>query len=398
MEMDEPGWAWPAWKFGMKRDDLFGRLHDQYNTFPSTIQDPEAFHHDVYEISHVAADQDDFHRRLAERQVQRLGELNASLELAAIEIIGNPKLIGTEQWQYALQLFRTKSLDSLVRYFMSYLPEGHFYRRDDSTSPGSSFAETCSVGTASTKPSTVDDLDCPSFFTDGEDKPILTHEPFSIINSVTTAIDAQLPLSPRSMTMMSDNSVCSPSDDIDTHDFVKPLTPARTLSFSGSESERFAPAGPECLIQEDDDDEGETSQSDFDTLVNSESDLSESRSSLESALSADEKEHPPTKNLKHDADDEDEYPSAQLPVDMFDARDSETPTPRQELHVASYLDSKPLHRSHRESSPKSPRLRRREGSPMVQGARRSPDVSRGRIQKPLPEAFRMRPKGRRRVD
>ncbi|KAH7137680.1 hypothetical protein EDB81DRAFT_800059 [Dactylonectria macrodidyma] len=39
--MDDPSWAWPAWKFDMKRGDLFTKLHDQYNTYPSPIQDPD---------------------------------------------------------------------------------------------------------------------------------------------------------------------------------------------------------------------------------------------------------------------------------------------------------------------------------------------------------------------
>ncbi|ENH61617.1 hypothetical protein FOC1_g10016438 [Fusarium oxysporum f. sp. cubense race 1] len=52
--MDDPGWSWPAWKFGMKRDDLFHTLHEKYNTFTFNLQDPEAFHHDVYEISRDA--------------------------------------------------------------------------------------------------------------------------------------------------------------------------------------------------------------------------------------------------------------------------------------------------------------------------------------------------------
>jgi len=30
----------------MKRGDLFTKLHDQYNTYSSPIQDPDAFHHD----------------------------------------------------------------------------------------------------------------------------------------------------------------------------------------------------------------------------------------------------------------------------------------------------------------------------------------------------------------
>jgi len=124
-DIGDPCWSWPHWKFGLKRADLFTKLHDQYNTFPSTIQDPEAFHHDVYEISNAAATSDEFHRLLQDRKQKRLRELNESLESAAFEIIGNPSLIGTDQWQHAVQLFRTKSLDSLVRYFASYLPNDH---------------------------------------------------------------------------------------------------------------------------------------------------------------------------------------------------------------------------------------------------------------------------------
>ncbi|EMR64602.1 hypothetical protein UCREL1_8428 [Eutypa lata UCREL1] len=73
---DDPALQWPAWKFGMKRDELFTTLYDQYNTIPSAIQDNEAFHHDVYEISNVATNTDEFHRLLADRKEQRIRELN----------------------------------------------------------------------------------------------------------------------------------------------------------------------------------------------------------------------------------------------------------------------------------------------------------------------------------
>ncbi|ETS06925.1 hypothetical protein M419DRAFT_121743, partial [Trichoderma reesei RUT C-30] len=126
--MDDPDISWPAWKFGLKRDDLFTTLHDQYNTFTYTLQDPEAFHHDVYEISHRADTAEEFHRFMAARQRQRLSELEESLETLAVEIIANPKLIGSDQWQHALQLFRTKSFDSIVRYFASYLPHDYLER------------------------------------------------------------------------------------------------------------------------------------------------------------------------------------------------------------------------------------------------------------------------------
>lgn len=55
---------------------------------------------------------------------------STSLETLAVEIIANPKLIGSEQWQHALQLFRTKSFDSIIRYFASYLPEDYLDRHD----------------------------------------------------------------------------------------------------------------------------------------------------------------------------------------------------------------------------------------------------------------------------
>ncbi|KAH7175166.1 uncharacterized protein B0J16DRAFT_349636 [Fusarium flagelliforme] len=109
--MDDPSWAWPAWKFDMKREDLFTKLHDQYNTYLSPMQDSEAFYHDITEISFEAQSIDEFHHLASDRRQRRLGELNKSLESA----------------KHAVQLFRTHSLDSLVRYFASYLPDDHIW-------------------------------------------------------------------------------------------------------------------------------------------------------------------------------------------------------------------------------------------------------------------------------
>ncbi|KAH8651798.1 hypothetical protein BGZ61DRAFT_468751 [Ilyonectria robusta] len=125
--MDDPSWAWPAWKFDMKRGDLFTKLHDQYNTYPSPIQDPDAFHHDISEISHEANSATEFHHLANNRRQQRLRELNDAFESASLEIIANPSLISSPQWQHAVQLFRTHSFDSLIRYFASYLPTDHLW-------------------------------------------------------------------------------------------------------------------------------------------------------------------------------------------------------------------------------------------------------------------------------
>jgi hypothetical protein len=414
--MEEPGWAWPAWKFGMKREDLSTKLHDQYNTFASTIQDPEAFHHDVWEIAQEASTTDEFHRLMATRKEQRLRELNNSLESAAFEIIAHPKLIGTEQWAFALQLFRTKSLDSLVRYFASYLPQpsippGYSTPPSTSTSAKSSFADTCSVATASTHPSNLDpeDAHCHGMILTDHKEIIFTEEPEAIHVSISSKINAHLPPSPRSMTMKSDSSVSSPPD-IDSHDFaLHPPTPPRTLSFSGSESGDV----PRPFHSLDDDDDTYQSE-EADTPATSEPDLSESHSSLGSlgSFSRSERGHTyHSKTESYEADDEgipgaqlpadsfcdNEFDTAQFPMDSIESMESETPTPRQEPKCSSYLDSKRtpsyrIHSSYRASSPRSSRMHRREGSP---AHRRSPEELFSRIQKPLPEPTRARTRGRR---
>ncbi|PNP82080.1 hypothetical protein FNYG_04641 [Fusarium nygamai] len=123
--MDDPAYTWPAWKFGLKREDLSNKLHDQYNTYLAPIQSPEAFYHDISEIAHTAHSAAEFHHIAHGRRQQRLNELNEALESASFEIIGNPSLIDTPRWEHAIQLFRTNSLDSLVQYFASYLPQEH---------------------------------------------------------------------------------------------------------------------------------------------------------------------------------------------------------------------------------------------------------------------------------
>lgn len=120
--MDDPSRAWPAWKFNMKRGDLLTTLHDQYNTYTSPIQDPDAFYHDIFEISHEATSIAEFHHLADNRRRQRLHELYDALDAVSLEITGNPALINMPQWQHAIQLFRTNSFDSLIYFFASYLP------------------------------------------------------------------------------------------------------------------------------------------------------------------------------------------------------------------------------------------------------------------------------------
>ncbi|CAJ2500779.1 Uu.00g036320.m01.CDS01 [Anthostomella pinea] len=347
--MDEPGCSWQFWKFGMKRADLDTKLHDQYNTVAFSIQDPDAFHSDVYEISNTAATIDEFHSLLAERKGLRLRELNESLESASLEIIANPSLIGTHQWQHALQLFRTKSLDSLVSYFASYLPEDHPWNPS-------------SASTANPDPTYkpyYDDID--------DYGHVLTHEPLSIPTGCSSIPASHFPPSPRSLTTCSDSSSAS--------------TPARSMSFCEQQSDSMALSGTLTHAYDDDD---ETSQSDDpDTPTTSISDMSEI--------------HP----LDHERGVGIQYAdAAATPAELYlggDIDESETPTPR------SALSSEPLTTSKKSETSLSSLFLSANSNLLPRGSchsspgvsrirRRSPDA--GRVQKPSPGPMRIRPKGR----
>lgn len=360
---------WPAWKFGMKRDELFTTLHDQYNTIPSAIQDAEAFHHDVYEISNVATNTHEFHRLLADRKEQRIRELNGTLESASLEIISNPSLIGTQQWQYAVQLFRTRSLDSLVRYFVSYIPDDHpWHHSSNSTS-----TEDC-----------VDDSIPTSFISNDDPQCGIKHEPITI-SSIPAS---HFPPTPRSMTMCSDEfSAVSPTDDDAHHEFS--LSPARTLSFSEPETDLMAFSG--TLAHDDHDDD--MSQSDEpDTPTTSISDFSETRSL-------------PEYPSKDEVDDEFITPAACGDAEETeDGTASDTPTPRNEDFSDSYVNananarsssskhgSTPLYTHVLHEYARTSRKYRCDGNQAVSTRRRSPEL--GRVQKLSPDPTRSRPRG-----
>ncbi|KAI1119016.1 hypothetical protein F5Y14DRAFT_118655 [Nemania sp. NC0429] len=354
--MDEPdgGCSWQAWKFGMKREDLYTKLQDQYNTVTLSIQDPDAFHHDVCEISKTAVDLDEFHRMLKQRKQLRLDQLNKSLQSASVEIIANPKLIGTDQWQHAVQLFRTQSFDSIVRYFSSYLPEDYQWNT-----------------------STCDDSTMPFFDEVDDPTPFMTHEPLSFIDTASSNMirASHLPPSPRSLTMCSDSSSAS--------------TPARTLSFSEPESSALV-----LSTTLNGDFDPETSQWDGpDTPTTPISEISDV-----DALEYSEKDNHHLDHSTH----EKHMQSASLSPEYTDddvVQESDTPTPR-EADADSYMTPERLIKS--ASRPlampcKYTQLERRirEASPgPLRARRRSPEI--GRIQKPTPDSIRARPRSLKR--
>ncbi|OAQ62915.1 hypothetical protein VFPPC_14493 [Pochonia chlamydosporia 170] len=409
--MEDPTWAWPAWKFGMKRDDLFTTLHDQYNTFSFTLQDPEAFHHDVYEISRDADTAHEFHRMMADRRQMRLRELNESLETLAVEIIANPKLMGTEQWQHALQLFRTKSYDSIIRYFASYLPEDYLDRHDTHSTSSASFSETDTISTAA---SSVDDVPSPfmddDFFPNG---PVMTAEPDLIKEKPSHhhISHPHGPLSPpHTEDAQSEPSVSSPPSDAESNDYST-NPPSRSMSFSGSESGHLVPELIRRRYLEKEFDE--TSQSDeCHSAVTS---VCESVEGTSAADVVKVQSHPDEDAI--DFDEDDDIPTAQYPDDEFDylditpsliscddTLDSDTPTPRPEAAAASYMEfrsvvshSKKAPSYQRSPSPKCCLVSRGAGS-LAREVRRSPEESLSKIQKSVQDFSRKRPKARRRVD
>lgn len=221
--------AWPFWKFGLKYNDLNTTLHDKYNTISSPIQDPDAFHHDVYEISSRANTTADFERLMQERKALRIKELNRMLEDASFEIVGNPDLIGTEQWALAVQLFRTRSLDSLVRYFASYLPADHPWHHDTDSPVDSSESEA---------PSPIN-YDGPMLFDEPEEDGALYTNQSSEYYSMVDAVDvADQPV--RSMSMRSEDSGVSVGGRFrrNRKNVSHPRSSSRAVSVTDSELDR----------------------------------------------------------------------------------------------------------------------------------------------------------------
>lgn len=313
--MDDPGeWAepWPYWKFGLKQNDLHDSLHTKYNTITSAIQDPEAFHHDVYELSTRADTFSEFEQLMEERKALRLKELNSMLEDASFQIVGCPRLIGTDQWPLAVQLFRTRSLDSLVRYFASYLPDEHPWYRD-SDSAGSN---------ASSPVSPVDyaDYDGPILFNEPEeDETFYTNEPSESFSTCGTAVDlADLADQPaRSNTIHSIDSGVSVSGRKQRN--ADHESPSQTMSVSESESDRMAASLLSSMPTLNDDDEKSESE-ELETPSNSTSDVSE-RSAKQGV-----KDVPMT--IVDDEDAEGFLSVSRTRLEAMDTMDSDTPTPK----------------------------------------------------------------------
>ncbi|WQF77024.1 hypothetical protein CDEST_02038 [Colletotrichum destructivum] len=134
----ETEFRWPWWKFRLPPEHLFTSLHDRFNTKPSAIQDPWAFHRDVVECANDAATVDEFYKHLATRKDQRINEMNDAWDEISCLLGGTsaiwscPCLGGHEQddnsanncsasrWSAFLRLCQSMSFDHLVMFFNEY--------------------------------------------------------------------------------------------------------------------------------------------------------------------------------------------------------------------------------------------------------------------------------------
>ncbi|KAH8651362.1 hypothetical protein BX600DRAFT_101825 [Xylariales sp. PMI_506] len=142
-------WWWPAWKVGLRCEDLSTTLFEQYNTRTSPIQDMEAFHHDVLAIATEADSPDDFHQRMVARKQQRAQELSQAWKDVALQLTTQGSALSDESWEMFVQLCRTMSFDSQVRFAAGFLlPQ-------DVTKPSNTIAEASAQKTARRKSRTA---------------------------------------------------------------------------------------------------------------------------------------------------------------------------------------------------------------------------------------------------
>ncbi|KAI0855140.1 hypothetical protein F4860DRAFT_54026 [Xylaria cubensis] len=113
--LHEREYHWPAWKFGMAMDELWGELHDQYNTLRIPIQCQRAFHLDVKELATKASTRKQFFRLMDERSQDRFKEVKQAIADISIDFIGDPgRFVIEGLWSPFLDFARATSAADLI--------------------------------------------------------------------------------------------------------------------------------------------------------------------------------------------------------------------------------------------------------------------------------------------
>ncbi|KAI1176514.1 hypothetical protein F4777DRAFT_270159 [Nemania sp. FL0916] len=117
----ERQWHWKYSKFGMQPDELFTTLHKRCNTWTAQLQSWEAFHHDVWEMSDAAKTKEEFLQNLDQRSQQRLDEMINAWDAFMPALFTDQGRLEDEQWKAAVQFVRSKSFDTLLGFFFSFV-------------------------------------------------------------------------------------------------------------------------------------------------------------------------------------------------------------------------------------------------------------------------------------
>lgn len=114
-----PDLQWPYWEVGLRDEDLFGELHQRFNTMPNPgyIQDMYAFHADVFELARICAGKEEFLARLQQRRDERLKELQEFRSNLYIAITSGYTCLDSEQQDHLSRLNTYASFDTLVAFY-----------------------------------------------------------------------------------------------------------------------------------------------------------------------------------------------------------------------------------------------------------------------------------------
>jgi hypothetical protein len=115
---------WPAWKFGMRQEELFTTLAKRCNSMTLPVLNVDVFNCDVCELSATVQDRDDLFHLLDERRDLRQKELLELWQLSFTQIAALPALLlsSDAQWTDAIHIYHSNSFDSYVRFFAGFLP------------------------------------------------------------------------------------------------------------------------------------------------------------------------------------------------------------------------------------------------------------------------------------
>ncbi|KAI8249297.1 hypothetical protein K4K58_010812 [Colletotrichum sp. SAR11_239] len=137
----ETEFRWPWWKFRLPPDALFTSLHNRFNTRPTAIQDPSAFHRDVVSCADESATAEEFYDNLSARRDQRIREISDAWGETSCLLGGTPALwshcyaagdehdgdagkdCSVHRWRAFVQFCRSMSFDRMVMFFDEYASE-----------------------------------------------------------------------------------------------------------------------------------------------------------------------------------------------------------------------------------------------------------------------------------